>query len=81
MPLIKLIERLSSAPARLLGLDAGSLLPGARADLCLFAPDERWRLSAATLHSRGQNSPLLESELVGRVRHTLLDGRIVHQAP
>ncbi len=81
MPLIKLIERLSSAPARLLGLDAGSLLPGARADLCLFAPDERWRLSAATLHSRGQNSPLIESELVGRVRHTLLDGRIVHQAP
>lgn len=65
-------------PARLLGLDAGHLTPGAPADLCLFDPDRPWRLTAEAMRSRGRNSPFLGWEFTGQVVHTLVGGRCVY---
>ncbi|MBV9278759.1 MAG: dihydroorotase [Chloroflexi bacterium] len=74
-----LISRLTVAPARIFGLDAGTLRPGARADVCIFDPDAVWQVSPEALLSKGKNTPLLGAQLRGRVVHTFVEGRIVHE--
>lgn len=74
------IARLTSGPARILGIAHGTLTPGAAADVCVFDPHRPWRLDPATLHSRGHNTPFLGWEFEGRVTHTLVDGRLVFEA-
>ncbi|MCW8919023.1 MAG: dihydroorotase [Gammaproteobacteria bacterium] len=73
------IARLTSEPAAILGLELGQLGIGAPADLCIFDPTHHWQLSEAQLLSRGKNTPFLGWELSGKVRYTLLEGRIVHR--
>ncbi len=68
------IERLSAVPARLWGLDGGTLAPGAPADIVVFDPDERWVVTPESLHTKSPNTPLLGMELRGRVRMTLVGG-------
>lgn len=72
------IARLTSAPAAILGLDAGHLSPGSHADLCIFDPEHYWRVEAGSLISQGRNTPFLGMELPGKVRYTLLHGQTVH---
>ena len=79
LPLLTVIERLTWGPARILGLGSGHLGVGAVADVCIFDPEADWRVTADALHSRGQNSPFIGWELPGRVTHTLLEGRVVHE--
>lgn len=78
LPLPTLVERLTLGPARILGIEAGSLAVGARADVCILDPEQRWTVEAAGLLSQGHNSPCLGWDMKGRVTHTLLDGRPVH---
>jgi dihydroorotase len=73
-----MINRLTIGPARAFGLDAGTLAPGAPADICVFDPEEEWTLDAASLQSKGKNTPLLGTTLRGRVRWTFVGGEIVH---
>jgi dihydroorotase len=79
VPLIDALSRITLQPARILGVDAGRLAPGAIADLCLFDPDDYWTVTAAILKSQGKNTPFLGMELSGRVKFTLVGGRIVHE--
>ena len=74
------IAHITCAPADILGIDAGHLGLNAAADICMFAPDQYWRIDAAMLISQGKNSPFLGLELAGKVRHTLLSGHTVHHA-
>jgi len=71
------LARITSEPARILGLPAGRLEVGAPADLCLFDPDEEWIVSPATLVSQGKNTPFSGLPMVGRVRHTIVGGEPV----
>ena len=73
-----LIERMSTAPALLYGIPAGSLLPGRPADMVIFDPDHRYILKEKDLHSKSKNSPFIGSELKGRVRYTIAGGRLVY---
>lgn len=73
------IARVTSGPAGVLGLTAGTLRPGAPADLCIVNPSAPWWLTTDAMHSRGHNTPMLGWELVGRVQRTLVDGITVHQ--
>jgi len=75
----ELVRRLSTTPAKILGIDAGQLLPGARADICIFNPDTRWTLTDQNMRSRGHNTPFLGWEFKGRVTTTVLGGRIVFE--
>jgi dihydroorotase len=80
LPLTAVIERLTVGPSRILGLDLGHLGIGAIADVCIFNPQQAWSLEPETMRSRGQNSPFLGCQFLGRVTHTLLAGRLVYEA-
>jgi dihydroorotase len=71
------VDLMTRRPARVLGLPAGTLLPGAAADICLFDPDESWVYDAKAGQSKSSNSPWSGRTLVGRVKTTIVDGRVV----
>ena len=76
LTLAQAIERMSVAPARLLGLDDhGSLAPGGRANVVVFDPEERWTVDPMRFNSKSRNTPFAGRELQGRVVHTFFDGR------
>lgn len=74
------IARITTEPARILALDAGHLAAGHSADLCIFAPDEYWRVTPSALKSQGKNTPFQNLELAGKVKYTLVEGHVVYEA-
>ncbi|MBZ9967976.1 dihydroorotase [Mesorhizobium sp. BR1-1-2] len=77
VPLLRLIETLSTAPARLFGLPGGTLKPGALADLALVDLDEPWIVSESGIRSRSKNTCFEGARLQGKVLQTLVAGRTV----
>jgi dihydroorotase len=77
LSLLQVIEKLSHAPARLLGLAAGRLQVGAAADLVIFHPDRAGRVDPAKFRSKSKNSPFDGRPIQGRVLRTIVDGRAV----
>ena len=71
------IALLTRGPARLLGIEAGTLDVGAPADLCLFAPDRAWQVQSGHLPGGAQNTPFDGRALEGRVLGTWKSGRRV----
>ncbi len=80
IPLAAALSRITADPARVLGIDAGHLAPGAPADVCIADLDRDWTVTREALHSQGKNTPFLGRELTGRVCHTLVDGQIVYES-
>ena len=80
LTLAQTLARITSEPARVLGVASGRIEPGAPGDLVLFDPNAAWRVTGATLKSQGKNSPFLGLELAGRVRATIVAGNVVHEA-
>ena len=78
--LLRLLEALSTAPARLLGITGGRLQPGAPADLVVFDPDAPWKVTEQGLRSLSKNTAFEGRLVQGRVTRTLVDGRIVFAA-
>ena len=76
-----LLSKLSTVPARLFGLEGGSLEPGQPADLVLFDENEAWTVDPGALHGKSRNTPFGGRRLFGRVRLTLLAGAVVYRAP
>jgi len=74
----QLIEKMALNPARILGLDGG-LRIGAKADLTVIDSAAAYRYQAANGFSKSRNTPFDGWELKGRVKCTLVDGRIVHE--
>lgn len=77
LPLLRAVELLTVAPARLLGSPAGTLAPGAVADLCLFDLERGWQVLAGALPGKAQNTPFDGRALEGRVIGTWRAGRRV----
>ena len=75
----ELVEKLSCAPARVFGLEGGSLRRGAIADVAVFDPEASWTVRGEDFRSKGRNSPWLGETLTGRVRRTVVGGRVVHE--
>ncbi len=80
VPLLRLLETLSTAPARLFGLKGGTLKPGAPADLALVDLDEPWVVREADLRSRSKNTCFEGARLQGKVLQTMVAGRTVFTA-
>lgn len=80
VPMATALARITSDPARVLGIEAGDLAPGAPADLCVFDPEAFVTIGPDTLRSRGRNTPFTGYELPGRVRATAVGGQVVFAA-
>ncbi len=72
------VRRLSSNPARILGLPGGSLQVGAPADLVVIDPERRWTYHPSKGFSKSRNSPWAGCELTGRTLATFVAGRLVY---
>lgn len=72
------LAAVTSAPARILGLNSGQLAVGATADVVLIDPELQWECTAGSLHSDGKNSPLLGQTLTGKAVLALVGGRIAY---
>jgi dihydroorotase len=71
------VDLMTRRPARLLNLPVGTLAAGTEADICLFDPEEKWRYDAKAGFSKSGNSPWHGQTLTGRVKTTVVAGRIV----
>ncbi len=80
MSLIDVLRRLTVEPAKLLGLEAGRLARGRKADMVIFNPDESWKVIADKFKSKSKNSPFDGRPVQGRVLRTVIDGRTVFNA-
>ncbi len=78
LSLPELIERMSTAPARVFHLPGGTLRPGSPADLVLFDPGTRWQVDPSRFFSKSRNTPFAGRELAGRVMRTVVGGCTVY---
>jgi dihydroorotase len=79
LPLSRLIDALTAAPARIVGIPAPRLREGSSADLILVDPTARWTIEPSRLRSKSHNTPFAGRTVQGRVAMTVCGGRIVHE--
>ncbi len=72
------LAALTCEPAKILGLDLGTIEVGAPADICIFDPQKIWTLDRSQMHSAGENTPFHGWEFEGKVIHTIYAGRLVY---
>ena len=77
LQLIQGIAKLSSEPAMIMGIDAGTLAVGNMADVCIFDPDKKWQINSETWQSRGRNTPFWQETMQGKVTYTIQAGKII----
>ena len=79
VPLLRLIDAMSTRPAKLLGLDAGTLAPGAPADLIVADLDRPWIVKEEELQSRSRNTAFEGARMSGKVMRTIVGGRTIYE--
>ncbi len=79
LPLLNVLSKITSDPARILGIDAGHLSLGSAADICIFDPDHYWKVTSSAIQSQGKNTPFMGMEIPGGVKYTLVNGHIVYE--
>jgi dihydroorotase len=75
-----LVRKISLQPARILGIDKGTLGIGKEADLVILASDGEWFVERAGLVSKSKNSAFLSRQLKGRVEYTICSGKIAYNS-
>jgi len=75
-----LVSLMSCNPAKILGLERGTLKPGAVADVTIIDLLKKWQVSAERLESKSKNSPFLGWEMQGAAAYTIVKGQVVHKA-
>lgn len=75
---LRLVELLSTAPARRFGLEAGTLEKGAAADIAIADPDHPWVVREEDILSRSRNTCYEGALLTGKVLQTLVAGRTIY---
>ncbi|MBA1336202.1 MAG: Dihydroorotase [Firmicutes bacterium] len=73
---IQLAERMSTAPARILGIEAGCLKEGGTADITVIDPDIEYVVDVNAFKSKGKNSPFDGMSVRGKAVYTIVDGII-----
>jgi len=74
---LALFTRMSTAPAKILGLPGGSLAPGSVADLTVVDSQARWTCEASRFRSRSRNSPFIGRSMLGRAILTIVGGKVM----
>lgn len=75
--MLQLIEKMSTNPAQLLGIPAGTLKKGSPADVILIDKDEEWTVDVDKLHGKSKNCVFKNRKLTGKVKFTVCGGKIV----
>ncbi len=75
--MLQLIEKMSTKPAQLLGIPAGTLKKGSPADVILIDKDEEWTVDVDKLHGKSKNCVFKNKQLIGKVKFTVCGGKIV----
>ena len=76
--LTQMIEKMSTNPAKILGIEKGSLKEGSAADITIINPDEEWIVYKKDFESKGKNTPFDGYKLSGKVKYTIVDGEVVY---
>ena len=76
LTLSQLAQRMSGAPARILGLEGGTLQEGEVADIMLADLNEKYVIDPKDFASKGKNTPFEGMEVYGRVKYTIVDGTV-----
>lgn len=77
---MQMAEKMSWNPARVLGIDKGSLQEGKDADLVIFDPEKTYTIDAAKFASKSRNTPFQGRQVTGAVYMTIAGGAVVYQA-
>ncbi len=75
---MRMVELMSSAPARILKVNGGTLAVGTVADVTVIDPDKEFVFTKESILSKGKNSPFIDWKLQGKAVLTIMDGRITH---
>ena len=75
----KLVELMSQKPAKLLGLECGSLQVGGLADITLVDLDKKYTIDAKNFKSKGKNTPFDGFEVKGKVCVTVVEGKVKYR--
>ena len=75
----RLVEAMSTLPARILGLDRGTLRTGSPADVTIIDPDRTWKVDVKSFRSKSINSPFHGWTLRGRAVATIVGGRVKYR--
>jgi dihydroorotase len=78
LTLHQLIEKMSSNPSNILGLERGTLKPGSVADITLIDPSVEWKVEAGMLAGKSVNTPFLGWQMKGAAAATILAGIVVY---
>ncbi|MBN1585824.1 MAG: dihydroorotase [Candidatus Omnitrophica bacterium] len=79
LTLSQLIDKMSSAPAKIFALPAGSLSEGVDADVALVDLESEWTVKEEEIHSKSKNTPFMGMTLPGVIEMTLCRGKIVYR--
>lgn len=80
LPLWRIVELLSSSPARVFSLEGlGTLAPGGHADVTIFDPKKRWTYDVSLSRSKSRNTPYDGWSFTGKVVATIVAGNIVYK--
>jgi dihydroorotase len=81
MPLARVLALMSAQPAGVIGLkERGTLRVGSYADVVVFDAGTEWKFAAADSRSKSKNTPFDGAAMLGRVRATICEGRVVYRA-
>ena len=75
---MQMVEKMSYNPAKIVGIDRGTLLPGAVADITIMDPEEEYVIDRNDFVSMGHNTPFDGRKVKGVVRYTLVNGEKVY---
>ncbi len=76
---LEMADRMSFGPAKILGIERGTLAPGAWADVTVIDPDACYVIDKNTFASKGRNTPFDGRSVHGRVLATVVDGNMVYR--
>lgn len=76
---MQMVEKMSTNPARILGVPGGTLREGSTADLVIADMNERYTIDPEEFASKGKNTPFAGKEVVGRIEKTMVNGKFVYE--
>lgn len=75
----KMVEVMSTNPSKLIGIKPPQIKVGEKAEFTIFDPFESWEVNEETILSKSKNTPLLGRKLIGKVKYTFYNGKVVYR--